>query len=377
MDRYDVIVVGSGVMGCATAYHLAKRGRRVLLLEQFSIGHERGSSHGHSRIFRLVYDVPDYVQLARAAYPLWRELESEAGAELLLQTGGFDFADPATQSIEDTRATLVASGIPFESLDHTAITWRFPQFAVSERVVGIYQADTGILNATKCVLALAGQARRHGAIVQEQESARQIQPAGAGVQVSATRRVYAADRLVVTAGSWARPLLSQVGLDLPLTVTKEQFAFFKPHDPALFAPGRCPIFIQHMQVGPAVYGFPIYGLPGVKAAFHNAGPPIAPESEDRDIDPAGLAALRSHVARWLPQAAGEVMLAQTCRYTSTPDHEFIVDCHPEYPQIVIGSPCSGHGFKFGVLMGSILADLAERGATEQPIGRFRVGQFGM
>ncbi len=204
MDRYDVIVVGSGVMGCATAYHLAKRGRRVLLLEQFSIGHERGSSHGHSRIFRLVYDVPDYVQLARAAYPLWRELESEAGAELLLQTGGFDFADPATQSIEDTRATLVASGIPFESLDHTAITRRFPQFAVSERVVGIYQADTGILNATKCVLALAGQARRHGAIVQEQESARQIQPAGAGVQVSATRRVYAADRLVVTAGSWAR-----------------------------------------------------------------------------------------------------------------------------------------------------------------------------
>ena len=132
-----------------------------------------------------------------------------------------------------------------------------------------------------------------------------------------------------------------------------------------------------MDAGPSVYGFPIYGLPGVKAAFHNDGPPIVPESDDRDVDPARLAALRSHVASWLPQAAREVLFAQTCRYANTPDHELIVDRHPEYPQIVIGSPCSGHGFKFGVLRGSILADLAERGATDQPIGRFRLGRFGM
>ena len=377
MEHYEVIVIGGGVMGCATAYHLAKRGRRVLLLEQFAIGHERGSSHGHSRIFRLVYDSPDYVQLARAAYPLWRELESEAGKDLLLQTGGLDFADPATQSIEDTRATLVATGVPFELLDHAAVVQRFPQFATSERVVGLYQADTGILDATKCVVTLAGEARSRGAIVQDEQPARQIQASGAGVSVRTDTAAYVADRLVVTAGSWARPLLSQVGLDLPRTVTTEQFAFFKPHDPALFAPGRCPIFVHHMDVGPAVYGFPMYGLPGVKAAFHSAGPAIAPESDDRDTDPNRLAELRAHVARWLPQAAGEIMLAQTCRYTCTPDRAFIVDQHPEHLQIVIGSPCSGHGFKFGILMGSILADLAEHGATSQPIEQFRLGRFGM
>jgi sarcosine oxidase len=377
MNHYEVIVVGGGVMGCATAYHLAKRGRRVLLLEQFAIGHERGSSHGHSRIFRLVYDAPDYVELARAAYPLWRELESEAGVDLLLQTGGFDFADPATQSIEDTRATLVATGVPFELLDHAAVVQRFPQFAISERVVGIYQPDTGILDATKCVLTLASEAQSRGAIVQDKQPVRQIQTSDAGIVVHTDTAMYAADRLVVTAGSWARPLLSQVGLDLPLTVTKEQFAFFKPHDPELFAPGRCPIFVHHMAVGPAVYGFPMYGLPGVKAAFHNAGPAIAPEIDDRDVDLDRLTELQAHLTRWLPQGAGDILLAQTCRYTCTPDHEFIIDQHPEYPQIVIGSPCSGHGFKFGVLIGSILADLTERGETSEPIERFRLGRFGL
>jgi len=377
MNHYEVIVVGGGVMGCATAYHLAKRGRRVLLLEQFAIGHERGSSHGHSRIFRLVYDSPDYIQLARAAYPLWRELESEAGVDLLLQTGGFDFADPARQSIEDTCATLVATGVPFELLDHAAVVRRFPQFAISERVIGLYQPDTGILDATKCVLTLSSEAQSRGAIVQDNQPVRQIQASGTEIVVRTDTAVYAADRLVVTAGSWARPLLSRVGLDLPLTVTKEQFAFFKPHDPELFAPGRCPIFIHHRAVGPAVYGFPMYGLRGVKVAFHNAGPAIAPEIDDRDVDLDRLTELRAHVARWLPQGAGDILLAQTCRYTCTPDHEFIIDQHPEYPQIVIGSPCSGHGFKFGILIGSILADLTERGETSQPIERFRLGRFGL
>ncbi|MDQ2998847.1 MAG: FAD-dependent oxidoreductase, partial [Chloroflexota bacterium] len=225
-------------------------------------------------------------------------------------------------------------------------------------------------------LTLTDEARRGGAIVRDEQPVRQIQASGAGVVVHTDAAAFAADRLVVTAGSWARPLLSQVGLDLPLTVTKEQVAFFKPLDPELFAPGRCPIFVHHMDVGPAVYGFPIYGLPGVKAAFHNAGPAIAPESDDRDVESERLTALQAHIARWLPQAAGEILLAQTCRYTCTPDHEFIIDRHPEHPQIVIGSPCSGHGFKFGVLIGSILADLAERGATSQLIERFRLGRFG-
>jgi monomeric sarcosine oxidase len=375
MVACDVIVIGAGVMGSATAYHLAKRGHRVVLLEQFATGHEYGSSHGHSRIFRLVYDLPEYVALARAALPLWRELEADTGEELLLQTGGIDFAEPANQAMHDTHATLIASGVPFESLDSIAIRQRFPQFAVSEQAVGFYQADSGILDAGKCVLAMIGAARARQAVLYEHAQAQQIHIRGTGVEVRTTNATYSADRLVVTAGSWARPLLQQIELHLPLTVTKEQFAFFAPHDPALFMPERCPIFIQHMQSGPSVYGFPCFGLPGVKIAFHNDGAQIQPEETDRSVDPDRMAALQAHITRWLPQAAGKTLLTQTCRYTSTPDHEFIVDLHPHYPQIVIGSPCSGHGFKFGVLIGSILADLVESGTTSHAIERFRLSRF--
>lgn len=375
MERYDVIVIGAGVMGGAAAYHLARRGRRVLLLEQFPIGHERGSSHGHSRIFRLAYDEPDYLRLARAAYPLWRELEADTGAELLRLTGGLDFADAGSPALAATRDTLAAAGVPFEEVDHLAAAERLPQFAFSAGVAGLYTPTSGILDASACVAALAEGARRHGATLRDEEPATEIRPTSGGVEVSTAAGAYAADRLVVTAGSWARPLLRQLGLDLPLTVTKEQFAFFRPLRPELFEPERCPIFIHHIEGAPSMYGFPMAGLPGVKAAFHNAGPTIAPEGEGREVEPGPLAELHAHVARWLPLAAGEIMHAQTCRYTNTPDHEFIIDRHPEHAQIVIGSPCSGHGFKFGIVVGSILADLAEGGASEHPIGRFRLERF--
>src|SRR4051794_24103544 len=332
MPHYDVIVVGGGVMGCATAYHLAKRGRRVLLLEQFAIGHDRGSSHGHSRIFRLAYDAPDYVRLAQAAFPLWRALEREAGTELLLQTGGLDYALPGTPSFEATRATLITLGIEFEQLDHAAIAARFPQFQLPSDIVAIYQRDSGILDANRCVATLAAEARRHGTDVRENEPARQLGAAGAGVEVRTDTASYAADRLVVTAGAWARPLLRQLGLDLPLTVTKEQVAFFAPRNaddgsgqPDQFAPGRFPIFIHHATEAPAAYGFPIYGLPGVKLAYHQGGPIVDPESEERAADAAIPAALHDYLARWIPGAAGELLFSQTCRYTNTPDQHFIID----------------------------------------------------
>jgi sarcosine oxidase len=384
MPHYDVIVVGGGVMGSATAYHLAKRGRRVLLLEQFAIGHDRGSSHGHSRIFRLAYDAPDYVRLAQAALPLWRALEHESGAELLLQTGGLDYALPGTPSFDATCAALAALGIEFDQLDRTAISQRFPQFQLPDDAIGLYQRNYGILDASRCVATLVAEARRHGAALRENELAHRLSPVGSGVEVRTNTATYSADRLVVTAGAWARPLLSQLGLDLPLTVTSEQVAFFTPRDaddgfgdPSQFAPDRFPIFIHHVAEGRSPYGFPIFGLPAVKVAFHQCGPVIAPESEQRTADAATNLALHDYLSKWIPGVAGTLLFSQTCRYTNTPDEHFIIDRHPAHSQIVIGSPCSGHGFKFGVLIGSILADLAERGATEHPIGMFGLNRPGL
>jgi sarcosine oxidase len=379
-STYDAIVIGAGVMGSATAYHLAKDGRRVLLLEQFTLGHTRGSSHGRARIFRLTYTRPEYVELARAALPLWRALEVEAGeavyeSPLRVPTGGFEFGAPDAPGLEALHTTLTAMRVPFETLDRQTIAERYPQFDLPAGTIGLYQADTALLDADRCVAALVAVARRHGAEIREGAAVTRIAADGAGVEVATQREVFRAERLVVAAGSWAGALLRQVGLDLPLTVTKEQFAYFAVRDRAAFEVGRFPIFIHHGDVPDGGYGFPTHGQPGVRVAWHHGGPPIAPEDESDLVDEEALAGLRAYVTRLLPGLTGEVLHAQTCRYTTTPDTDFILDRHPAHPQIVIASPCSGHGFKFAILIGRIAADLAQRGATDYPIGLFRVDRW--
>lgn len=374
----DVIVLGGGVMGCATAYHLAKRGRRVALLEQFAIGHALGSSHGPSRIIRLAYDSLDYVRLAQASYTLWHALEDECGEQLMLQTGGLDFGAPDALGLAGIGTTYQAAGVPFEALDADEIMRRYPQFRLPENTVGFFQADYSLLAAGRCVAALAAQARQHGAAIYEHTAAQQVAIAGDGVEVRAGDAVFCADKVVLCAGSWARPLLTRLGLDLPLTVLKEQLAFFAAHDPSAFMPGRFPLFI-HRYPGTTVLGsgFPIYDHRGVKLMVDRIGPEVAPDDPDRAIDSARLARLHAYATGILPGLTGEIIEAVSCRYTMTPDEDFILDVHPAYPQVLVGSPCSGHGFKFGVAIGEVLADLATKGHTKHDIARFRLARFGL
>lgn len=371
------IVVGGGVMGCAAAYHLAKDGvGRVLLLEQFAIGNTNGSSHGPSRMIRLAYDSADYVQLARASYALWRDLETESGQSLMLKVGGLDIGQPDALMLDGIRATYQALGVPFEELTRNEIVHRYPQFNLPEGVIGLYQPDYSLLAADKCVAALAAQARHHGAMIGENEPARSIRATGSGVEVVTDRGTYRADRLILAAGAWMRPLLGSLDLNIPLVVKKEQLAFFQPRDPAQYLPGRFPLFI-HRQPGTTVLGsgFPIFGQPvGVKVMVDRIAPELDPGDLDRTVDGPMLERLRRYAMDILPGLTGEIVHAAVCPYTMTPDEDFILDRHPAHPQIVIASPCSGHGFKFAPVIGRILADLAIRGATEYPIGRFRLGR---
>jgi monomeric sarcosine oxidase len=370
----DSIVVGGGVMGCAAAYQLAKDGQRVLLLEQFAIGNRNGSSHGASRIFRLAHVGTDYVQLARAAYSLWRELETESGERLMQQVSGLDLGSP--NELEEMRTTLQAAGVSFELLNRAEIMRRFPHFALPEDTIGFYQPDYGLLAADRCVATLAAQARQHGAIIAEHQTVQYIRASRDSVQVRTDQASYSAERLILSAGSWMRPLVRHLDLDLPLTVTKEMDTFYKPSNPAAFMPDRFPIFRYHLPGMTARWGvgFPIFEHAGVKMVLDCTGPVVDPNDPDRAVDPSRLDSLRAYVASILPTLGDDIIETETCRYTMTPDEDFIIDRHPAHPQIVIASPCSGHGFKFAVLIGRILADLALRGATEHNIERFRLNR---
>ena len=369
----DVLIVGAGVIGCAAAYQLAKDGARVLLLDQFAVGHDRGSSHGPSRIIRLAYDSLDYVALARASYALWHELEAESGERLLTQIGGLDLGSPDALALDEIRAAYMAADVSFEALDRDAIQTRYPQFNLPEGTIGLYQADYSLLAAGRCVAALAAQARRHGATIREREPAQQIHATPSGVEVRTNQGVYSADRLILSAGSWMRPLLRQLDLELPLTVQKEQVAFFRARDPEAFMPGRLPLVIHRFPQTTSLGSvFPIFDSAGVKVMIDRIGPQVAPDDPDRSIDISLLDRLHAYATELLPGLTGEIIEAVSCRYTMTPDEHFIIDRHPAHPQIVIASPCSGHGFKFGAVIGRILADLALYGTTANDIARFRL-----
>ncbi len=373
----DVIVVGGGVMGCATAYQLAKDGARVLLLEQFKIGNHLGSSHGASRLFRLAHTSTDYLELARSALPLWRELEVESGERRMQQSDALDLGTPGM--LEPLIKTLQATGVPFELLDSSEIMSRFPQFSLPEDIVSLYQSDYALLAAGRSVNAFAALARRYGANLLEGQTVLQVVPSGGGVQVRTNQGTFSAGSVVLCAGSWMGILTRQLGLDLPLTVRQEVVTFYQPADPAPWMPGRFPLFRHHLQVNYARWGvgFPIFEHTGVKMLLDCSGPFVEPGETDRTPDGKVLGWIKSYAAKMFPTLGEDIIETETCRYTMTPDEDFILDRHPEYPQVVIASPCSGHGFKFAPLIGHILADLALRGSTGYDITRFRLNRPGL
>jgi sarcosine oxidase len=375
-ETAEVIVVGGGLMGLATAYHLARDGHRVMLLEARTIGNVEGSSHGPSRIIRLTYQSEDYIELARASLALWNALGEEAGEPLLLQCGGLDFGPPDARYLAELGEAMTRAGVEHEAIDASEIRLRFPNLTPADDAIGFYQPDYAILPADRCIRVLAAAARAAGAGLHEHEPVLSVSPSSDGVEVRTGRGTYAAPRAVLAVGSWLGPLASTLGLELPLTVLKEQVAYFEPIDPAEFAPGRFPIFIQRFP-GSRTFGagFPLFGEPvGVKLLLDRLGPVVEPDDPDRSIEPDILTRLEAYAAETVRGLTGRVVAASSCRYTLTPDEDFIVDSHPGHPQIVIASACSGHGFKFGIEIGRILGALALGRDPGRDISRFRLGR---
>jgi len=370
----EVLIVGGGVMGAATAYALARRGRRVLLLEQFAIGHARGSSHGLSRQIGCAYPQLYYTRLAKAAYQAWADLEADTGQRLVIKTGALALGAADLRYLRACASNLAAAGVPFESLSAPELRARFPQLAISDQTIGLYQPDGGILPASRCVATFIEQARRYGAAIASGVRVERVMPDGSGARVDASGATYRAQRVIITAGSYTPLLLRSLSLSFPLLITREQSAFFLPRDRRL---GNLPVISDFGddETNPPLICFPDLGE-GVKAERLGVGTLVRNPYEPPPLpDPVENDQIARRLNQTLPGYAARLLRAETCRMTHTPDGDFLIDRHPEFGQIVIAIPCIGHGFKFAPLIGEMLADLAIDGSTACDITPFRLNRM--
>jgi sarcosine oxidase len=368
---YDAVVIGVGGMGSATVYHLARRGARVLGLEQFDIPHDRGSSHGVNRIIRLAYaEHPDYVPLLRRAYQLWREIERAADEPLLFITGGLDVGTPKSETVIGSLKTCAIHDIPHELLDAGAVRGRFPGYRLPADMVAVYQADGGFVLSERSIVAHVTAAQALGAEVHRRERVLEWSCDGSGVRVRTGRDAYRARKLVVTAGPWAAAAVPALA---PLAVPERQVLIWtQPLRPERFRLGAFPVFNMEAPEG-RFYGLPVYGIPGFKLGkYHHHRQRVDPDSMDRDCHPEDEEVLREALRRYFPDANGPTVSLKTCLFTNSPDGHFLIDLHPEYREVCIAAGFSGHGFKFCSVVGEIMADLALDGGTRWNIDLFRL-----
>ena len=361
MQRTDVAIVGGGVVGLAAAWRLASAGRDVLVLEQFDIGHDRGSSHGPTRIFRFAYDDPVYVRLAQAALPLWRELESVAGQTLLQTTGGIDVGD--VTYLEECVAALELCGARVERLSAQERRERFPWLRAGDEPA-VFSPDTGVLMADLCVRAFAEAAVRGGARIESMSRCDALWVTDDTVGIRSGEQTIIAKRCVISPGAWVHDVVAGLGVRFPARVTREQVFYFDGGDDMI-------PFIHRGEI--ARYGVPRAGSArGYKVAEHGTGKTTTPEDRSFDIDDEAAARLTSYVREALPSLNPEPIAAETCLYTMTPDEGFVLDARGP---VVIASACSGHGFKFAPIVGEIVAGLAIGRESPLPLEPFSLARF--
>jgi len=374
MPSYDAIVIGVGGMGSAAVYHLARRGLQVLGLEKHAIPHEMGSSHGYSRMIRYtLQEHPSYVPLVRRSYELWHEMEETAGEELMVTTGSIRAGAPNSPFFLNAQEACDLHSIPYEILTASEVNKRFPGYRFPEEISSVYQADGGFLLPERCILTHVQAAERAGADVHSQETVLDWEVRGDGVQVRTDRDTYTAGRLVVTAGPWAANLVPE--LAAYAVPERQVMGWFQPKHPELYAADAFPVFGVFTEEG-RYYGFPSHAVPGFKIGrAHHLLQKVDPDAINREVHPEDEDILRQAVNRYFPLAAGKLLDGKTCMYTNTPDEHFMIGTLDGQPQVSVAAGFSGHGFKFASVIGEIMADLAQNGATEHDINLFRLDRF--
>ncbi len=391
---YDCIVLGVGGFGSGALYHLARRGIRVLGIERFGVAHDRGSSHGETRIIRKAYfEHSDYVPLLHRAFELWHELERETSRRLLHPVGLFIAGAPSCESVCGTILAAEKHQLPINRLSPVEARRQFPCFQFHDDFAVVFEPQAGYLEVENCVAAHIEAAVRHGAVLKTVETVRAWKSDGRQATVTTDKGEYTAASLVITAGPWASQVLNAcarpgnshrkretaTAVGSPrwndwLRVIRKPVFWFEA-DESFDAARGIPTFFFETPLG-QFYGFPRLDGRTVKVAEHTQGLCVAdPLAVDRTQQPDDLVRLRPFLDEHIPGLAQTPDRFSVCLYTKSPDSHFCIDRHPEFDNVTIAAGFSGHGFKFTSVLGEALADLALDGTTNRPVGFLSVKRF--
>lgn len=383
-NTFDTIVLGLGAMGSSALYQLAKRGNRVLGIDQFSCPHILGSSHGDTRITRqAIGEGEHYTPLALRSYEIWREIEKETGKKLLEITGGLIISSRAKTGImhvknffENTLAAAKKFNIKHEILNAIQIRKRFPQFNVQDNEIGYYEYEAGFLRPEECVRAQLDLAKKYNAILHMNEKVEGFLEKDGEVYVKTNLSKYQAKKLIISAGPWFPKLIEKEYAKYFKVLRQVLFWFDIKNSIKSFEPKNFPIFIWELQDNKqSIYGFPAIDgqRGGVKIASEQYELTTDADKVNRDVNSQEIKAMwKDFVAPYFPDLSNKCVKAVSCLYTVTPDGHFVIDTHPKYLSIILASPCSGHGFKHSAAIGEVLAQLAINGKSDIDISSFGI-----
>ncbi len=374
---YDAIVLGLGGIGSSTLYHFAASGANVLGIEQFQLVHDQGSSHGETRAIRKAYfEHPSYVPLIQRGYENWRKLEERTGKTLLFEQGLMEVGPQGGPLISGLESACQRHALSLEEISAAKFHERFPGFVLPEDCKCLYEPDGGYLLVEDCVAAYCGAAEGIGAHIAAETKVLSWTTQDGRVQVQTDKGEFCGERLVIAAGAWASRLLNDV--DVKMQVKRKHLHWYSVPPDTYVAKDGSPVFFYETPNG-YYYGFPslteeTWGM--IKVAEHSHGEDIeSPDRFSRSVDSAEQARVEKFLEEYLGLEQVEALKHQVCMYTMSPDEHFIVDQHPEFPQVHFAAGLSGHGFKFASVLGEVLADLSLHGRTKQDVAFLTVNRF--
>jgi len=373
-QSFDIAIVGFGAMGSAVACQLARRRKKVVAFDSYSPPHSMGSTHGESRVIREAYfEHPLYVPLAQRSYEIWHALEAQVGEHLLIQTGGILLGPPDGVLISGTRLSADRHGLNYEMLNAREVHKRYPVLRPGSDTVGLFERRAGVLLPEQCVKAHMQVAADAGAEFHFDTAVESWISDGDGVELKTANGTFRAGQLVLSPGAWLDGLLPE--LSLPLTIERQVLHWVQPaKGPERFGADELVFFAWEYREGALFYVIPDLGS-GVKIALHHQGEITDLDRIERDVADEEVEEMEKLIAAFVPEMRGTMARSHVCMYTNTPDEHFLIDRHPMYNQVLIVSPCSGHGFKFASVVGEIVADLAIEGKSQFDLSPFAIDRL--